>query len=47
MTPEQVMQVDKKAKRQMEKIQKNKATIEKKVLPRVEDCEEDLSSSSI
>ena len=47
LTPEQMMQVDKEAERQRAKIEKNKATIERKILPRVKDYEEELSSSSI
>ena len=42
-----MIQVDKEAERQRSKIDKNKSTIEWKILPRVKDCEEDLSSSSI
>ena len=40
-------QVDKEIERQRANIQKNKATIEQQILPRAEDCERDLSSSSI
>ena len=42
-----MIQVDKEAKRQRAKIERNKATIEWKILPRVEECEEELSSISI
>ena len=47
LTSEQMMQVDKESKRQMAKIEKNKVTIKRNTLPRVEDYEENLSSSSI
>ena len=47
LTLEQIMQVDKEAKRQKDKVEKNKVTIEQKILPRVEDYGEELSSSSI
>ena len=36
------MQVDKEAERQRTKIEKNKATIEQKILPRAGDCEKEL-----
>ena len=42
-----MIQVDKESERQRENIDKNKATIEWNILPRVKDCEEELSSSSI
>ena len=45
--PEQMMQVYKEAERQKAKIEKNRATIEQKILPRFKDCEEELSFSSI
>ena len=41
------MQVDKEAERLMTQIDKNKATIERNILPRVEDYEENLVSSSM
>ena len=47
LTLEQMMQFDKEVERQRDKIEKNKVTIERKILPSVEDCEEDFSSSSI
>ena len=46
-TLEKMMQVDKEAERQRANIEKNKATIEWNIFPRVEDCERELSSSSI
>ena len=42
-----MIQVDKEGERQRSKIQKNKASVEWKNLPRVKDCERELSSSSI
>ena len=42
-TPEQMMQVDREAERQRDNIEKNKVTIERNILLRVEDCDEDLS----
>ena len=41
------MQVDKEAKRQRAKIEKNKVIIQLNILPRVEDYEDNLSYSSI
>ena len=41
------MPIDKKHERQRAKIEKNKSTIEWKILPRVEHCERELSSLSI
>ena len=46
-TLEKMMQVDKEAKRKRAKIEKNKSTIERNILLRVEDCERELSASSI
>ena len=40
-----MIQVDKESERQKSKIEKNKVITERKILPRVEDCEEDSSSS--
>ena len=47
LTLEQMIQVDKEVERQRANIEKNKVTIERNILPRVEDCEENLSSSSM
>ena len=41
------MQIDKEDKRQRANFEKNKAIVEQKILPRVEDYERELSSSSI
>ena len=46
-TPEHMMQVDKEAEKQRANIEKDKVTIEQNILPRVEDCEDNLSSSSM
>ena len=42
-----MMQIDKEDKRQRANFEKNKAIVEQKILPRVEDYERELSSSSI
>ena len=47
LTLDQMIQIDKEDERQKYKVEKNKATMERKILPRVEDCEEGSSSSSI
>ena len=46
-TLEEMMQVDKETKIQRDKIEKDKVTIEWNTFPRVEDYEENLSSSSM
>ena len=40
-------QIDKEAKRQKSKIERNKVAMERKIPPRVKDYEEDSSSSSM
>ena len=47
LTLDQMIQIDKEVERQKFKIQKKKATTKQKTLPRVEDYEEDSSSSSM
>ena len=42
-----MLQVDKEAEKQRATIEKNKATIVRKILLRVKECERELSSSSI
>ena len=46
-TSDQMIQIDKEAERQKYNIEKNKVAIEWKILPRVEDYEDDSSSSSM
>lgn len=46
-TPKKIIQVDKEVERQKSKIEKNKVATKWKILPRVEDCEEDSSYSSM
>ena len=42
-----MIQIDKEAKREKSKMEKNEASMERKIPLRVEDCEEGLSSSSM
>ena len=46
-TPDQMVQIDKEAKIQKAKLEKNKAAIERRNLIRIEDEEEESSSSSM
>ena len=45
LTPEPMIQVDKEAKRQKSKSEKNQDSTKRNILPRVKDYEEDSSSS--
>ena len=47
LTHDQMIQIDKEAKRQKSKIEENKVATEWKILPKVKYCEEDSSSSSM
>ena len=47
LTLEKMMHVDKEAKKRRDKIEKDNATIERNILPRVKGCVENLSSSSM
>ena len=42
-----MIQIDREDERQKNKIERNKVAMEWKILPRVEDCEEYSSSSSM
>ena len=46
-TLEQIIQIDKEVERQKSKIEKKKVATKRNILLRVEDCEEDSSSSSM
>ena len=47
LTLDQMSQIDKEVERQKSKLEKNKSSMDRKIPPTVEDCEEGLSSSSM
>ena len=47
LTLDQMVQVDKEAKRQKSKLEKSKGSLEQRNPIRIEDCEEGSSSSSM
>jgi hypothetical protein len=46
-TLDQMILIDKESKRQKYKMERNKASMEWKILPRVKDSEKDLSSHNL